>query len=43
MSDGQVIVDGECLDTLLCNQLDEYRKNKVDLSSKILILLKNFQ
>lgn len=29
VSDGQVIVDGECLDTLLCNQLDEYRKNKV--------------
>ncbi len=29
VSDGQLIVDGECLDTLLCNQLDEYRKNKV--------------
>ncbi|MDE7191281.1 MAG: ABC transporter ATP-binding protein/permease [Clostridia bacterium] len=29
VSDGQVIVDGECLDTLSCNHLDEYRKNKV--------------
>ncbi len=31
VSDGQVIVDGECLDTLSCNQLDEYRKNKVGI------------
>ncbi|MDE6361380.1 MAG: ATP-binding cassette domain-containing protein, partial [Clostridia bacterium] len=29
VSDGQVIIDGECLDTLSRNQLDEYRKNKV--------------
>lgn len=29
VSDGQVIVDGESLDTFSLNRLDEYRKNKV--------------
>ena len=28
VSDGQVIVDGESLDTFSLNRLDDYRKNK---------------